>query len=167
MITPAHAQMMARYNSWQNQSLYDAADTLTDDARQQDRKAFWGSIHGTLNHILWGDQNWMSRFDGTPAPNAPNEPVSEHDLATWHGLKLARAEFDQTIEAWTDRLTDDWLREDLTWYSGAVGRDVTKPKWILVTHFFNHQTHHRGQVHCMLTQAGAKPDDTDLFLRAD
>ena len=164
MITPAYAQMMARYNTWQNQSLYDAADTLTDDARQLDRSAFWGSIHGTLNHILWGDQIWMSRFDGTPVPKAPNEPVSEHDLATWDGLKRVRAEFDQTIVAWTDRLTDDWLHEELCWYSGASGRDVTKAKWILVTHFFNHQTHHRGQVHCMLTQLGVETPTTDLPL---
>ena len=167
MITTAYARMMARYNSWQNQSLFGAADTLSNDQRQGDHGAFWGSIHGTLNHILWGDQIWMSRFDGTPAPLAPNQPHSPHDLATWDGLKQARFEFDQTIEAWSERLTDDWLRADLTWYSGGAGRDVTKPKWILVTHFFNHQTHHRGQVHCLLTQAGAKPEDTDLFLRAD
>lgn len=166
MITPAHAQMMARYNVWQNQSLYDAADTLTDDERQRDRAAFWGSMHGTLKHVLWGDQIWMSRFDGTATPIAHNEPASAHDLSTWDGLKRARVEFDETIVAWTDRLTEDWLRDDLTWYSGAAGQHVTKAKWILVTHFFNHQTHHRGQVHCMLTQAGAKPDDTDLFLRA-
>ncbi len=167
MITPAHAQLMAHYNTWQNQSLYDASGTLADAERRRMRGAFWGSIHDTLSHLLWGDQIWMSRFDGTPAPKAPNEPHSSHDLATWDGLKRTRAEFDQTIESWTNRLTKDWLREDLIWYSGAAGREVRKPRWILVTHFFNHQTHHRGQVHCMLTQAGAKPDDTDLFLRAD
>lgn len=166
MISPAYAQMMARYNSWQNQSLYAAADQLTDAERHQDRGAFWASIHGTLKHVLWGDQTWMSRFADTPPPVAPNEPASAHDLATWDGLKRARVDFDETIETWADGLSDAWLGQDLTWYSGAAGRDVTRPKWILVTHFFNHQTHHRGQVHGMLTAAGTRPDDTDLFLRA-
>jgi uncharacterized damage-inducible protein DinB len=167
MITPAHTQLMSRYNSWQNRSLYGAAETLGDDLRKVDRGAFWSSIHGTLNHILWGDQIWMSRFSDVPAPAAHNQPNSRYDLSTWDGLKQERVAFDAVIEAWTQTLTEDWLGTDLTWYSGAAKRDVTKPKWILVTHFFNHQTHHRGQVHAMVTQCGAKPDDTDLFLLAD
>lgn len=164
MITPGHARLMARYNTWQNRSIYAAAATLDDAARRADRGAFWSSIHSTLVHLLWGDQIWMSRFDGTPPPKGRNEPASDHDIETWDGLTRARAEFDATIEAWSDRLTDDWLGRDLTWYSGAAGAELSKPRWILVTHFFNHQTHHRGQVHCMLTAAGARPDDTDLML---
>ena len=75
-----------------------------------------------------------------------------------------REAFDDTMIGWADRLDPVWLVGDLTWYSGAAKRDVTKPKWQLVMHFFNHETHHRGQVHCMLTQAGAKPYATDLSL---
>ena len=67
--------------------------------------------------------------------------------------------------AWATNLDSQWLENDLTWLSGAAGREVTKPKWLLVTHLFNHQTHHRGQVHCMLTQCGAKPGATDLPLQ--
>ena len=63
---------------------------------------------------------------------------------------------------WADKLDSGVARGDLTWFSGAAGREVTKPKWLLVTHLFNHQTHHRGQVHCMLTQCGVKPGATDL-----
>jgi uncharacterized damage-inducible protein DinB len=167
MITPAHAQLMSRYNSWQNKSIYKAADTLSDDARRADRGAFWSSIHGTLNHILWGDQIWMSRFAGLAAPAAHNRPNSSFDLSTWDGLGRERAAFDEIIEGWAGELTSDWLAAEQTWYSGAAKRDVTRPAWMLVTHFFNHQTHHRGQVHGMLTQCGAKPDDTDLFLMPD
>ena len=64
----------------------------------------------------------------------------------------------------TDGVDDAWLAGDQTYYSGAIKRDLTRPRWLIVTHFFNHQTHHRGQVHCMLTQAGRNPHDTDLPL---
>jgi uncharacterized damage-inducible protein DinB len=65
---------------------------------------------------------------------------------------------------WADRLEAAALAGELTWFSGAIGAEVRKPRWLLVTHMFNHQTHHRGQVHCMLTQAGGRPRDTDLPL---
>src|SRR5690606_4695511 len=66
MITPEYARLFARYNCWQNKSLYDAASALSDDERKAKRGAFFGSIHATLNHLLWGDQIWMSRLAGTP-----------------------------------------------------------------------------------------------------
>ena len=70
--------------------------------------------------------------------------------------------FDQTILDWADTIDPSWLAADLTYYSFAIQREVTQPNWVLVAHLFNHQTHHRGQVHCMLTQAGQRPSDTDL-----
>jgi uncharacterized damage-inducible protein DinB len=164
VITPAHAQLMACYNTWQNLSLYTAADTLSDAHRKMNRGAFWNSIHSTLNHLLWGDEQWMSRFANWPAPTGHNIPAMLDGNGDWATLKAARQTFDAKIEAWADDLTDEWLAAEVTWYSGAAGRELSKPAWLLVTHFFNHETHHRGQVHVMLTQAGAKPDDTDLFL---
>ena len=162
MITPEYARTMASYNRWQNQSLYAAADALADARRREPRGAFFGSIHGTLNHLLWGDQIWMSRFAGTPAPTGkrPADSTSEHE--GWEDLKQARTAFDEVIVDWAGKLDPAWLHGDLTWFSGAAGREVSKPKWLLLTHMFNHQTHHRGQVHCMLTQCGVKPGDTDL-----
>lgn len=80
----------------------------------------------------------------------------------WDDLKRERAAFDQVMADWAGKLEPAWLEGDLTWFSGAAGREVTKPKWLLVTHLFNHQTHHRGQVHCLLTQCGVKPGATDL-----
>ena len=163
MITPAHARLMARYNAWQNESLYTAADGLSDEERRRDRGAFFGSIHATFNHLLWGDRIWMHRFGGTPKPSVDAKGAPEQ-VSDWTELKAQRAAFDATIVAWAEGIDAKWLDGDLTYFSGAAGREFTKPCGLLVTHFFNHQTHHRGQVHCMLTQCGAKPEDTDLPL---
>jgi uncharacterized damage-inducible protein DinB len=162
MITPAYARTMAAYNRWQNQSLYGAADTLSEEARKEPRGAFFGSIHGTLNHLLWADQIWMSRLAGTPTPRAKSIKDSVAQYESWTELKAARAAFDDTIIDWASRLDAAALDGDLTWFSGAAGREVTKPRGLLIAHLFNHQTHHRGQVHCMLTQCGVRPADTDL-----
>jgi uncharacterized damage-inducible protein DinB len=162
MITPDYVRAMAGYNRWQNENIYGAAGTLSDEERKQQRGAFFGSIHGTLNHLLWGDQMWMSRFAGTPKPRAPCIPGSVAMHEAWTDLVRERQAFDQVILDWAGGIGPDWLPGDLTWFSGAAGREVTRPKWVLVTHMFNHQTHHRGQVHCMLTQCGAKPGATDL-----
>jgi uncharacterized damage-inducible protein DinB len=164
MITPAYAQLMARYNRWQNQSLYAAAATLSDAERRADCGAFFGSVHATLNHLLWADQTWMHRFAGTPRPSAKSPKESVQVLLPWDDLKREREAFDETILDWTNQLDDDRLGSDLTWFSGSIGREVSRPLWRLVAHFFNHQTHHRGQVHAMLTRLGAKPAATDLML---
>ncbi len=161
MIDRAYVQRMARYNRWQNENLYGVADRLPAAERQRERGAFFGSIEKTLNHLLWGDQAWMSRFTDVPKP-----PGRIADSVTaygdWENLKAERNSFDSRILGWADAVDDAWLEDDMTYFSGAAGRDVTKPRWVLVAHMFNHQTHHRGQVHCMLTQAGGKPSDTDL-----
>jgi uncharacterized damage-inducible protein DinB len=166
MITVAHVRTMADYNRWQNESVYRAADGLGDAARKAQRGAFFGSIHGTLNHLLFGDQIWMRRFAGTPRPKAPGIPESVSMYESWDDLKRERQAFDRVIIDWAERLDPAWLEGDLAWFSGALQRDVTKPKWLLVTHFFNHQTHHRGQVHCLLTQCGIDPGVTDLPFRS-
>jgi uncharacterized damage-inducible protein DinB len=162
MITPAYVRTMAAYNRWQNRSLYGAADALSDEQRKESRGAFFGSIHGTLNHLLWGDQIWMSRFAGTPTPKAKSIKDSVAQYESWAELKAAREVFDETIVGWADRLDAAALEGDLTWFSGAAGREVTRPRGLLIAHLFNHQTHHRGQVHCLLTQCGARPEATDL-----
>ena len=134
--------------------------------RKEMRGAFFGSIHGTLNHLLWGDQIWMSRFAGTPRANIHCRAVGRWQLRRLGLTSNVNAPLRRCRDQRLGRPnTDGWLvTGDLTWYSGTAKRDITKPRWLLVTHMFNHQTHHRGQVHCMLTQAGAKPDDTDITL---
>jgi uncharacterized damage-inducible protein DinB len=163
MIDPGYVQRMARYNRWQNENLYGVADSLSDAERRRERGAFFGSIHATLNHLLWADQIWMSRLAGSPRPEGGiPESVSRH--AQWSDLKRERGAFDEIIIDWADHLDPAWLAGDLTWYSVAAKTELSNPRWLLVTHMFNHQTHHRGQTHCMLTQAGGKPKDTDLPL---
>ena len=161
MIDPGYVQCMARYNRWQNENLYGAADALSEAERRRERGAFFGSIHATLSHLLWADRTWMSRLAGTPFPGGSiPESVSLYD--DWGELKRERKAFDAVVIDWADQLDSGWLEGDLAYYSGAIKSHLRKPKWVLVTHMFNHQTHHRGQVHCMLTQAGGKPGDTDL-----
>ncbi len=89
MITSDYVRTMASYNRWQNESLYGAADTLTDAQRKEQRGAFFGSIHGTLNHLLWGDQMWMSRFAGTPRPKGKRPADSTAECETWDDLKAS------------------------------------------------------------------------------
>jgi uncharacterized damage-inducible protein DinB len=163
MIDPAFVRRMARYNRWQNENLYGAAERLPRAELQRERGAFFGSIHKTLSHLLWADQAWMSRFSDTAAPQGGiSHSVSLYP--DWEALCRERAAFDVTIIDWADRIDSATLAGDLTWFSAAAQRRMTGPKWALVTHMFNHQTHHRGQVHCMLTQAGGVPHDTDLML---
>ena len=161
MIDRAYVQRMARYNRWQNQNLYGVADRLTDTDRRLERGAFFGSIHKTLSHLLWADQIWMSRLTGAERPQG-GIPESVDLFPDWEKLKSARLEFDATMVDWADGVESPWLAAEHTYYSFATDRTIAKPRWILVTHMFNHQTHHRGQVHCMLTQAGGRPHDTDL-----
>lgn len=163
MINLDYIQTMAGYNAWQNQSVLDAADGLDDAERNLDRGAFFGSIRGTLSHLLWGDQIWMHRFSGSPVPAVSTIAASPDMVDDWDELKGQRAAMDQAIVQWADRLDAAWLETDLTWFSGAAKRQVTRPAGLLVMHFFNHQTHHRGQVHAMLTAAGARPENTDVF----
>jgi uncharacterized damage-inducible protein DinB len=163
MIDRTYIRTMARYNHWQNESLYAAADTLPDEARRQDRGAFFKSIHATLNHLLWADNMWLSRLSDLPEP-AVKIADSTCFVDDWEDLKHARAVCDKHILAWADRPGAEPIVDELVWRSSTLGREVSRPRWLVIVHFFNHQTHHRGQVHAMLTAAGAKPGDTDLTM---
>lgn len=163
MISPEHVRLMARYNAWQNESLIQAADGLGDAARLAGGGAFWGSIAGTLNHILWADHIWMSRLAGWPKP-ALGQKESPRMTPDWAAYLQARRAADAGITAYAETLEAETLRRDLSWFSGSVQRDVSLPVWMCLTHLFNHQTHHRGQAHALITAAGGRPEDTDLFL---
>jgi len=163
VITTDHVRLMARYNRWQNESLYAATSALSDTERRRDRGAFFRSIHGTLSHLAWGDSVWMNRFAGMPKLEGGIKD-SAGLFDSWEALAAKRLELDEVILAWSSSFPTAWLEGSTSWYSGALGREMTKSNWLLATHFFNHQTHHRGQVHAMLTAAGAKPGDTDLMV---
>lgn len=163
MITASYVRLMAQYNAEMNRRLYTAAARLSDVQRKADRGAFWQSIHGTLSHILWGDTQWMSRFDNWPKPEVPPKQ-SAAMLDDFAALTARREQADADIQAWADRMDDAWLAEDLVWFSGAAQQELRRKRGPLVVHFFNHQTHHRGQAHALLTACGQQTGDTDLFL---
>ena len=108
----------------------------------------------------------MHRLADTPKPQG-RIPESVALYADWQSLKSERTRFDRIIIDWADAVEPSWLAADMTYYSFATKSDWTRPRWMLVTHMFNHQTHHRGQVHSMLTQAGGRPGDTDLPFMPD
>lgn len=170
-----HIALMARYNQWMNRKLYDAAGRLSDAQLREDRHAFFGSILGTLNHLALGDTVWLQRFARHPAGYPALEPLSALDTPS--DLKqLAFADFQQlaTRRAWLDQLIIDWaltVREaDLDHrlhYHNMRGIAADKDFSSLLLHFFNHQTHHRGQTTTLLTQAGVDVGDTDLLALID
>jgi uncharacterized damage-inducible protein DinB len=161
MITPGYAQKMAAYNAEVNRRWYAAASRLTDAERRQDRGAFFGSLHGTLSHILWADRIWMHRFAGwdRPAVGHKDSPGLVEDFAD---LAAARVAADAALIDWAASLTQDWLDGELAWFSGSVQREMHQKRDLLVVHMFNHQTHHRGQAHALLTAMGQDTGDTDL-----
>jgi uncharacterized damage-inducible protein DinB len=158
---------MARYNTWQNASVYAACEQLSDAQRSEDRGAFFGSIHATLNHILWADQIWLSRFGAAPLPAKRSIAEGLSLCDDWDALSAERRRFDKVIETWADAVDPPALEGELTWLSGATGREMTRPKALIVTHIFNHQTHHRGQVSAVLTGFGVKTSVTDLPFLGD
>ena len=163
MITPAYCATMARYNTWQNGCLRRAMAQLPEAELTAERGAFFGSILGTANHLLWGDRMWMSRFSDVEKP-AVSIRESRDLNPTSSAWEAERFRLDGRIELWAASLHAVDLTGKLTWVSGVVGREVTMPYALCVMHMFNHQTHHRGQIHAMLTAAGAKTEDTDLFV---
>ena len=166
MIDPDYCRTMARYNAWQNSQWTEFLLALPEEEVRRDRGAFFGSILATLNHVLWGDCLWMSRFDGGAAPSVPGERSHEttQSVADWIE---ARSQMDRRITTWADSLDRESLAQDLTWWSGMSGREMSKPLALCVAHFFNHQTHHRGQAHAMLTATGSKAPVSDLVFMPD
>ena len=158
-----YLRMMAAYNSEMNRRLYASAARLSEEERRRDRGAFWRSIHGTLSHLIWADRQWMCRFDGWRKPVRTIDE-SDREIEDFAALETERFHADECIEEWAGRVDQTWLDEDLTWWSGAAGREMRKPRRMLVVHFFNHQTHHRGHTHALLTAAGQRTGSTDLML---
>src|SRR5690348_7511841 len=153
-----HFQMMARYNRLANERLYDCCAQLTDAERKKNRQAFFKSIHGTLNHIMVGDRNWMTRFEGGTAPSTHLDAILYDDFQE---LRAARVREDERIERFAARLSEELLSGEIAWVN-ARGEASRKPTRMLLAHLFNHETHHRGQVHDMLSQAGIAAPVLDL-----
>ncbi len=162
MITPDYVRLMARYGQWQNRCVADAASQLSAAQRGEDSGLFFGSITNTLNHLLWGDQLWLSRLADTKAPTITsiNESVNLHD--DWQAYLEDRDRTDSAAVAWAQDVQAADLEGLLSWTSQSKGTSVTRDKWTLVVQLFNHGTHHRGQVHGVLTRFCIATPDTDV-----
>lgn len=159
MIDANYCQLLAEYNEWMNGKVYAACATLPDATLREDRGAFFQSIYLTLNHIAYGDLAFLARFTGLP-PDVP--PLGKELFAGFGELRRERVALDQRIRVWSATLTPDWLAGSQAYKSKVDGRERTVPRWVLVTHLFNHQAHHRGQVTTLLTQQGLDVGPTDL-----
>lgn len=161
-----HFKMLADYNRWANVQVYDAAARLSDAEFHEDRGAFFGSLHGTLNHLLVTDRLWMHRFNGTGVAPAALGVILHDDLA---GLRATRVAEDRRIIAWIETLDAAALAADVTYTSVLRPGAITHPLHLAIAHMFNHQTHHRGQCHTILTALGKPSLVLDLlyFLRSE
>ena len=159
MITSEYCRVMADYNMWMNERLFELCRSIDDAERKSDKAAFFGSIHGTLNHILYGDLAFMSRFTGDPAV-IPELGVELHD--DFDELWQARSSLDNRICGWSSKQTAEWLEQELTYTSKVDGITRTVPQWVLVVHMLNHQTHHRGQITTIFSQLGLDVGTTDI-----
>lgn len=154
------ARDLATYNQWMNQRLYAVCAELSDAERRQDRGVFFKSIHGTLNHLLVGDRVWLSRFQGTQfRPRGLDEEL----YADFDELRRERERTDGDIVGWATSLTDEALAGQLRFTTIVNPAPRTYEMWVAVAQFFNHQTHHRGQVTALLSQCGKDYGITDLI----
>ena len=141
-------RMLAGYNSWANQRLYDAAGKMSDSSYREPRGAFFGSVHGTLNHLLVADRIWLKRFGVRDEAPATLDAIL---FDTVKDLRVARDTEDAAIEAWVSSLSDADLASVLTYRRVAEPDPIRQKLNAALMHFFNHQTHHRGQVHALMT----------------
>jgi uncharacterized damage-inducible protein DinB len=160
MMHVQQAQMMAAYNRWMNDRLYAVCADLGDVERKRDRGAFFKSIHGTLNHLLLADRVWFGRFTAKPFKVLR---LDQELFADFADLRAERAATDQDIEGWTQGLTAQQLAGKLRYTSIVNPEPRAHDLAICVAHFFNHQTHHRGQVTVLLSQCGKDYGVTDLM----
>jgi len=163
---------MARYNQWVNRRLFDKAQLLSDEEISRDRGAFFGSIVGTLNHILVGDMFWLRRFSSSKLCKEALAPIREMSMPTnlrdvmfddIQVLRTKREAMDALILDFSTTWDDEMLESPIR-YRNMAGEKHQQPLGVLLQHLFNHQTHHRGQITTLLFQAGIDPESTDLIM---
>ncbi|MDH3700239.1 MAG: DinB family protein [Alphaproteobacteria bacterium] len=152
-------QRFARYNQWANGRLYDACADLSDAERKTERQAFFGSIRHTLNHILLCDRMWLSRLG---VGDLITDPLDTELYTDFETLRRERAKQDTVILDYVAAQGAGSLGEVKS-YANASGQPQQTPHGVILQHFFNHQTHHRGQVHDMLSQMAVAPPSLDMI----
>ena len=153
-------EMMAAYNDWANRRLYDACGRLERDDLHAGLGAFFGSLHGTLNHLLVADRIWLARLAGEAPPALTLDEILHDDFAD---LRKARTAEDARLIAFVDGLGDDALAAEISYTTVIRPTTVRQPRWSALMHVFNHQTHHRGQCHAMLTRVATEAPGFDLI----
>ncbi len=148
MMKP-YFDMFAGYNRWANRRLYAAARALPDIDYRKPRGAFFSSLHGTLNHLVVSDRIWMRRFTGDGPVQTRLDEILFEDL---DGLDAARQAEDDRIVGYVDGLSEADLTSTFSFRTIVKPQDITQPLAPALGHFFNHQTHHRGQAHCLVTE---------------
>jgi uncharacterized damage-inducible protein DinB len=166
-----HVRLMATYNEWMNRRLYEACATLAPERLAADRKAFFGSIIGTLNHLLNADLIWLGRFAAHPAhypglaglPKAQPGQLGAVRHADFASLRQERRLVDAAILALAGAISEADLDQHLR-FTSSQGQPYDRSFFNILMHFFNHQTHHRGQVTTLLSQEGVDMGATDLMV---
>jgi uncharacterized damage-inducible protein DinB len=158
-----HFEMLAGYNRWANRRLYAAAGALPDAEYRSPRGAFFGSLHGTLNHLVVADRIWMRRFTGEGPVQTQLDEILFDDFGA---LSVAREVEDERIVRYVDGLSEADLAVTFTYRTIVQPKDMTQPLAPALAHFFNHQTHHRGQAHALLSAiaGNAAAPSLDLIL---
>jgi uncharacterized damage-inducible protein DinB len=151
--------LMADYNAWMNRQIFALAAGIADAKRKENLGAFFKSLHGTLNHILFADLVFLARFTGSPMPKG-EFGADLHD--DFDALRAEREQVDTRILDWIANLDRSGLAEPLTFTSTVDGVTRTLPRWVMVTQMFNHQTHHRGQATTLIKQLGVDPGIIDI-----
>ncbi len=157
----AHWQMFAGYNAWANARIYDSASQLTDEDYRADRGAFFKSVHGTLNHLLVADHIWMRRFTGVGEAPDRLDAILFDSLTE---LQQARIEEDARILAFVESLDDAELSRMLRYRAISTPIECEQELRAALAHWFNHQTHHRGQIHGLLTRLTGTAPELDLLV---
>jgi len=156
----SHFLTLARYNAWANRRLYDACAALPEAEYMKPRAAFFGSIHGTLNHLLVGDRIWIARIQHKPNPKITLDQVLYGDFIA---LRVARQAEDDHLINLVCGIAERSLDQPLA-YANTAGQRHQTPLRMVLAHLFNHQTHHRGQAHGLLSQTGVAPPSLDLIV---
>lgn len=161
MATQAYFTLLADYNAWANARLYDAAAEFSDTDYRKDMGAFFGSLHNTLNHILVGDRIWFQRVEGAgDAPRTLDAVLFEN----FADLRTAREAEDVRIKSVITKLSDAAIAGTFDYTNLRTGDHFTdQPLAPTLAHIFNHQTHHRGQAHTLLSQLGRNPPELDIL----
>lgn len=153
-----HFRMLARYNKTANERLFAVCAELSSIDLYSSRQSSFGSIHGLLNHVLLGDRIWLARFKGGGEVTPPLNTILYEEF---EALRTARAEQDELVVKFFDEADDELMSRSFP-YVNNQGKPYVEEASVAIAHFFNHQTHHRGQIHTLVAQSGLKSPSLDL-----